>query len=185
MISNIETSVSSNGLTKIEPLAKSFADARAELADAVAALNDIITEAQRRALPKLKRLVAAAAEQQVALKNAIEAAPELFEKPRTVVLHGVQVGLRKGAGGIAWDDDAKVVELIEKKLPAELHEVLIHTEKTPIKKALSGLDVADLKKIGCTVEGTSDVVVIKPTDSAVTKLINRLLAAATKVEEVK
>lgn len=184
MIAKIET-LAGNGLAGIEPLTKEFSTARDELVDAVEALNDIINEAQRRALPRLKKLVAEVAQKELALKAAIEAAPELFEKPRTVVMHGIQIGLRKGAGGITWDDDDKVVELIEKKLPEELHDVLINTVKTPIKKALGTLDVADLKKIGCEVESTGDVVVVKPTDSEVTKLVNRLVKSATKVEEVK
>ena len=38
------------------------------------------------------------------LRALIEESPELFEKPRSVVLHGIKLGYQKGKGGIVWDD---------------------------------------------------------------------------------
>ena len=43
--------------------------------------------------------------------------------------------------------------------------------------------IADLKRIGCTIEETGDVVVIKPTDSDVDKIVSALLADATAETE--
>jgi hypothetical protein len=182
MIANIEQTPAGATLAGIEALTKPYADARRELADAVEALNDIIEAAKRQAMPKLKRLVAMAAERELTLKNAVQAAPELFARPRTVVFHGVTVGLRKGSGGVDWDDDDRVVKLIEKHFSKDEAELLIKTTKKPIAKALADLDVAELKKIGCTVEGTGDVVVVKPADSAVNKIVNALLKDAAEVQ---
>lgn len=185
MISNLETHAAGSGLASIEPLTKTFAAARADLVEAVQTLNDTLEAAKRQALPKLKRLVAVAAQEESALRNAIEAAPGLFVKPRTVVFHGITVGLRKGAGGIDWDDDEQVCALIEKHLPRVLHDVLIKTKKSPVKNALAELEVGELKKIGCRVEATGDVVVVKATDGAVNKLVAALLKDAAKLEETK
>ena len=168
-------------LYEIETLTKSFADARSELSEVVGALNEEIERAQRKRLAMIKTLVGRCAEKQEALKAAIAAEPDLFVKPRTYIFHGVKVGLTKGKGGIEWEDDEQLVRLIEKKFKGQedLLAMLIKTTKKPLAKGLEQLDVGDLKQLGCTVEGTGDVVVIKPVDSAVDKIVKALLKDAT------
>lgn len=168
-------------LTDIEKRAKAFADARAEVAETVTTLNSGIEALKREYLPVLKRGIARAAEKFDNLRGVIDANPQLFVKPRTVVFHGVKVGYGKGKGkgGIKFDDAEQVVKLIKKHLP-EQADVLIITKESPAKDALSQLSAADLKKIGCTVVNTGDQVVIKPTDSEVDKLVDTLLKGATE-----
>ena len=166
-------------LPEIDYLTNLFATARADLADLVGVLNEEIERAKRKKLAEIKRLVARCADKHAALKAAIESAPELFQKPRTVVFHGIKVGFRKGTGSVDWEDDDQVVRLIEKHFPEQL-DLLVKTTKMPIKKGLLQLSVAELKKIGCTAEETGDVVVIKPTDSEVDKVVNALLKDATE-----
>jgi hypothetical protein len=160
----------------IEVKTKEYADARGVLADRVQRLNDEIEAAKRRLLPGIKKAVEVAAEKKAGLNSAIQAAPELFIKPRTIVICGIKVGLEKGKGKIEIpkEDEEKVVRLIEKYFPDQA-DVLIQTKKKPAKKALSGLTVAELKKLGITVEETGDQVVIKGTDSDVDKLVKALL----------
>jgi hypothetical protein len=122
-------------------------------------------------MPHIKRALTQALAHKENLRSAIEAAPELFVKPRTVVFYGIKVGFAKGKGSIEITDKAKTVELIEKNLPG-LAEVLIKVKKSPIKKSIEALDAADLKKIGVTVEGSGDCVVIKPVDSDIDKIID-------------
>lgn len=167
-------------LYEIETLTKAFADAHNDLTLIVNALNVEIERAKRARLPDIKRMVARCAEKHDTLKSAIESAPGLFVKPRTYIFHGVKVGLQKGKGGIAWEDDEQVVRLIEKlfKDQPDLLDVLIKTTKKPLANGLEQLDVAELKKLGCTVEETGDVVVIKPVDSAVDKIVRALLKDA-------
>jgi hypothetical protein len=169
-------------LNDITSLTRLYADAREDLAGQLTKLNEKIEALKREHLPEIKRLVARTAEREDVLKHAIEGAPHLFEEPRTIIAHGIRVGLRKGAGSVEWDDAAKVVELIKKHFPAQ-KDLLIKTTEKPKKKALLELSVADLKKIGCTAEETGDVVVIKPTDSQVEKLVTALLKDATEDEE--
>jgi len=173
--------MSSTSLSDIERLTKSYADARDDLGRQVTRLNFSIEAIKRDNLPAIKKLVNRAAEREASLRAAIEGAPGLFVQPRTVIFHGIKCGYRKGSGGIAWDDDDKVVELIEKLFKdQEQRDLLIKTTKRPIKKALQQLDVADLKKIGCTVEETGDQVFVKAVDSAVDKLVNALLKDAVE-----
>lgn len=166
----------------IEALTAKFADVRGALSATVAALNEEIDQVKRKYLAGIKRQVARAREQQGELRAAIEAAPELFAKPRTQVFHGVKVGFRKGKGEIDFDDADKVVSLIEKHLP-EVADVLVQVTRKPIKDAiLLYCSVDDLKKIGCKVTGTGDEVVIKDTASDVDKLVAALLKDEEEVE---
>ncbi|MGS5089035.1 host-nuclease inhibitor Gam family protein [Hydrogenophaga sp. A37] len=168
-------------LTDIEKRAKAFADARAEVTGIVTVLNDGIDALKRDNLPALKRCIAKVAERHDNLRALIDANPQLFTKPKTVVFHGVKVGFAKGKGGIKFDDAEQVVKLIKKHLPDQA-DVLIITKETPAKDALAQLSAADLKKIGCTVVNTGEQVVIKPADSEVDKLVDTLIKGATETE---
>lgn len=168
-------------LTDIEPTAKAYAEARAKVADIVTDLNSGIEALKRDHMPALKRAIARAAEKHDQLKQIIEANPDLFIKPRTVIYHGVKLGMQKGKGGIAFDDAEQVVRLIKKHYPEQADVLVVTTEK-PAKDALAQLTVAELKKVGCTVVDAGDAVVIKPTDSEVDKLVDTLLKGATETE---
>lgn len=168
-------------LADIEQHTRRYADARDLLASRVQALQDDIEAAKRRKLSGIKKAVAAAAEARDKLQSAIEASPELFQKPRTLVIAGVRVGYTKGAGKLSFDDPARVGALIRRHYPDQA-EALIKVTETPIRKALGNLSVAELKRIGVTVEETGDQVVIKPTDSEVDKLVGALLADAERIE---
>jgi hypothetical protein len=122
----------------------------------------------------MKIQVSIAKEKKLILSNAIEESPDLFIKPRTIIFHGIKIGLEKGKGKIEWSDDDQVVRLIEKNFPEQV-DILIQTKKKPLKKALANLSVQDLKKLGITVEDIGDIVVIRPVDSDVDKLVEALL----------
>ena len=72
--------------------------------------------------------------------------------------------------------------LIEKHFTKAQMELLIKPTRKPIAKALVDLDVGDLKKLGCRVEATGDVVVIAPAKSDVDKLVKTLLAEGEEGE---
>lgn len=166
-------------LADLERRTLALADARDTITTIVSELNDGIDALKRDRMPALKAAVRKAAEQHDKLKALIEEHPALFTKPRSVVFHGLKIGFRKGTGGIEFDDDEQVVKLIRKHYP-EQFDVLVKTTEKPIKSALGALTAAELKKLGVRVEDTGDVAFIKPTDSAVDKLVNQLLKSATE-----
>jgi hypothetical protein len=170
-------------LSNIETATKAYSVQRAELVDAVRQLNETIGVAKKAALPRIKRLVVKTKESEAALRDMVSAAPGLFTKPRTVIFHGVKVGWEKGKGKIEFDDAAKVVALIRKHLPDQA-DVLVSVKEYPNKTGLRELSVADLKRPGCTVEESSDTVIIKPVDSNVDKIVTALLADQAETEEV-
>lgn len=169
-------------LCEIEAMAGSFAIRRKALADIVDTIKCQIERVYREHRAALKKAVVNAAEHQAALESMVAAAPELFQKPRTVVFHGIKVGYRKGKGGLDWDDDDQVVKLIKKHFP-EMADVLIRKKETPNKLGLEELAAADLKRLGVMVEDTGDVVTVKPVDGGVDKIVKALLKNAT--EEIR
>ncbi len=169
-------------MNEIDTLTRRYADARAAVAEIVAKMHEGIEAIKRDNLPALKRAIGRAAERDAELRALVEDAPQLFVKPRTVVMHGIKVGYQKGKGAITFTDADTVVRLIRKHLP-EQADVLIKTTEKVVKAGLKELEVKDLKRIGCAVEVTGDMVVISPTDSDVDKLVTALLKGATESEE--
>ncbi|BCS55165.1 hypothetical protein [Geobacter sp. SVR] len=165
-------------LAEIEQATKAFADRRELLALRIEDLHTDIESMKRERLPAIKEAAADAANAKAALEAIIDDSRAQFVKPRSIIISGIRVGLQKGKGGLDYEDEATVIRLIRKHLPAEQHELLIKTIEKVIKKALSELDVTTLKKIGVTVQGTGDVVLIKPVDSDVDKIVNAMLKEA-------
>lgn len=164
-------------MSDIERRAKALAEYRERLAALVSTLNAGIEALQREQLPAIRRAVNSVAERHDQLRACIEENPGLFVKPKTVVLHGVKLGYQKGKGSIEFDDAEQLIKLIKKHHPESV-DVLIAVKETPVKDALVQLSAQELKRLGVTVEGTSDVVLIKFADSSVDKAVKALLKAA-------
>ena len=160
-------------LKDIETLTREYADEYQELAADVEALESQIRALKKKALPGIKRAAERAAVAKEKLKAAIEAAPQLFEKPRTRLFHGVKVGLNKAVGTIEWSDADRVRTLIERHMPEKL-DVLCKVTYRPLKAAIAQLPAADIKRIGCTIVETGDQVVVKIADSDIEKLVDAL-----------
>lgn len=166
-------------LEAIEKLCRALDEARGILQTRVQDLQDELDAAHKRHLKGIKQAVKKAAEAEAELRAAVEGAPELFEKPKTRVFHGIKVGYRKGAGKLIWQDAKAVVARI-KKCFADQVDVLIKTDEKPIRDALKLLDVKDLARLGIAVEGTGDVVEVRPVDGEVDKLVKALLEHAVE-----
>lgn len=145
-------------MTEIEKRARQFSEARDHLAGIVTAINTAIEAIKGEHIKRLRKAVDAASKHHDALREMVEAAPELFQEPRTVTLHGIKL----------------VVRLIKKHLP-EKADLLIKTSETPVRDALAGLEPSMLKKLGVTVTEGGDTVFIKPSNSDVDKMVAALL----------
>lgn len=167
-------------LVEIEDLAKGYADRRTLLGDRITALDRDLAMVKRKHMKELKRHVALTAEIALDLHNAIDGSRDLFMKPKTQILHGIKVGLRKGVGGLDWEDDADVVAKIEKYFKdADEAERYLIIKKKPSADALEDLDAGTLKKFGIVVMDTGEQVVVKAVESDVEKLVKALLKGAT------
>jgi len=163
-------------LGEVEKLTKEFADAWDKMGDTLRDLDDKAQALNRQYLPGLKTQERILEEKRDKLSAALEASPELFKKPRSIVIHGIKVGLQKGKGELSWSKKAaaKIVELI-KKHHLDRADVFIRTTEEPNKDTLKILPGADLMKLGVRVGGIDDEVVIKPVESQIEKLMKHWL----------
>lgn len=163
---------------EIEISAKVYAQARGELTDKVAELNEEIEALKRKRMPVIRRKVQVAIEAREELVALVDSGRDLFQRPRTRTFHGIKVGLAKARGKVSWDDAAAVIARIRKLLPDQA-ELLIKVTETPRKKALVDLPGADLKRLGVTVAEAGDEVVVKATDTEIDKMVDALLGVAS------
>jgi len=166
-------------LLEIDILTAALASARASLSELVSDLNAEVEAAKRRRLARIKSLVGLAAERQNTLTAALEESRHLFQRPRTLVSHGIKIGWQKAKGGLEIEDTERTVALILKHYALEEAETLLHITRRPDKDALSKLSGIELKKLAIQITEDSDQVVIKPTDSEVDKIVTALLKDAT------
>jgi hypothetical protein len=170
------------GMEAIERQTKLYADARSLLSERVGALQKEIDDAKRRKVPGIRTALTAVAEAYALLTLEIEEHRGLFDKPRSQVFNRVKVGLQKGKGAVSFDDEERVIKLIRKHLPDQA-DVLIQVKESVRKSGLGALTVEELKRIGCEAAATGDVVLIKPVDSEVDKLVKALLKGIEDAED--
>lgn len=173
-----------NTLNPIEQAAKALRVARDSLNQRATMLQEELDAITKRRVAGLRSAVATVAQADADLKAAIAQAPGLFVKPKSMVLHGLQLGYRKGKGSIEWEDDAQVVKLIRKHL-ADQFDTLVQVTEKPLKTPLALLSAAELKRIGVSVEETGDVVFVKDATSSVDKLVKALLKGVEEEAEVE
>lgn len=182
-MSNIATEKAADAIIVIDVRAKLYADQRAVLAGFVTDFKDAQEKLLAKHLPAIRKAAARCAELRDNLHHEIAGRPSLFVKPRTMTLHGVKVGMKKGTGALEWDDDEVIVARIRKHCPVEQHATLIQVTEKPVVDALKQLDVKLLAKLGITVEATGDCVVIKAADSEVDKAVKAILKEVSQPVE--
>lgn len=167
-------------MIEMEAAADVVAEARHQVAAAVALLKEGLRQIEREHVPDLRRLskkVGVAHEKLMAL---IKANPTLFVQPKSAKHHDVQFGYRKQIGAMKFDDEKKVIERIAKKFPEQLDTLAPHGPRAVLKTELEKLPGADLKTLGVEIEKDSDKPFIRLTDDATDKLVAELLKGYTE-----
>ena len=161
-------------MNEIVDLCNAFARAR----DALEEVRDDVREEHRRVLRRrLRGLKARAADVAVAkeaLLEAVAAAPELFEKPRTRAFAGIKVGFRAQAPELVIVDEARTVALIGEVM-SDREDELVRTKKTVDRPALRKMPDADLAAIGAKLEDRGDKTVVAAAATDLDKLVGALL----------
>lgn len=166
-------------LADIDQLTRAYAGAHDTLTERVRSLETEIDDLKRRRLAGIRSAAAKTADARAALSAAIEAAPELFERPRTLTIYGVKVGLQKGKGELRFASQEQVIRLIRRHL-ADQEDQLIAVRESVVKTALAKLSASELRKIGCEIVETGDQVVIRSTASDIDKFVDALLAESAE-----
>lgn len=158
--------------------AKAYAAARAKVYERTDELEAELRALYRNKMKGIRSALAEAETAKAALVADVQEHRAFFDSPRTMTLHGIKFGLKKGAGKISWEDeDDVVVGRIDRlfKGDDDMLQQLIITTRKPSKDSLMALDVKDLAKLGIKVEGVADFVVVSDSASDARKLVKRIL----------
>jgi len=169
-------------LSRIERLCQDFSSAHAEMRMLVLAIQEELQQVKRRYLARLRASVGKTRERHANLRLAVESAPELFEKPKTRILHGIKIGFRKQKGGITWADADKVVRALHQQFGGQA-DAFLHIKQVPDKTALNKLDASTLRRLGVEIHADHDEVVVEPVDGDVDRVVNALIEDAVEEEE--
>lgn len=161
-------------MADIEALAETLALQRENLAVQISDLNCALGELRDERLPLIRSQAELVALTTRLLRKVIDDNRGLFFKPRTRILHGLKIGIRKLPGRIGWDDAAAVIRRIRKHFPGAAAAV-IEVKETLRRDALAAWPAADLAKIGVSAGDATDEVVVAPVDSDVDKIVAALL----------
>ncbi len=161
-------------LGQIETGCERYERESATLEQQIADLETDLEAVKQKHLRGIKRQANIVANAQAELSSLVEAAPNLFIKPRTITVHGVKAGYTLSQGKLEFEDEGTVIKLIKRFHGRDAGTYIRETEEVN-KDALRTLTAVELAKLGCRIDGTGDVVVLKRVAGDVEKLINKLI----------
>ena len=167
-------------MAEIEQRAKVYADLRLRLDRCVAAIREGMRKVQDKHIDDLRAVHAEIGAAHDALQELVKAHPELFQRPKSVAFHGVTVGYRKEKGRLEVEDEARVIQRIERHMPEQLDRLAPAGGRKLSKTALAELPAADLKRLGVTVTADDDVPFVKGPQDALDKAVEQMLSAYAK-----
>lgn len=177
MISQLtqDTGAPAINLAEIERRAARLADASLALDDTLTTYEEELQAVNAKYLRPLKRQAAEAATAEAELHSAIESAPHLFVKPRTLTLHGLKIGFSVSEGKLVIEDEETSVKLLKRKFPEQI-DTYIRTTEEVNKDAIKalGLDDRQLAALGLSMADRGDMVLIKRAAGDIEKLISKL-----------
>ncbi|MFZ2269073.1 MAG: host-nuclease inhibitor Gam family protein [Azonexus sp.] len=173
-------------ITEIRAAAQRLADAHRESVSRATALENELNKAVTPIYAAHRTGLDTAAEEEASakadLQALVDAAPQLFSRPRSILVDGVKCGYRKGEDQLDWDDDATVINRI-RALALDEESVIIRTEESINVAALVALDGNDLRRIGVRRIPGIDQNFISFTDTDVEKLVKAILADTAKRQD--
>lgn len=168
-------------LEDIRAAAQRLANAHNDTAGTAALLNAEIKAAIAPILDRYKGTIdtyaVAEAEARARLDCLLMDAPNLFVKPRSLVIDGVRCGYLKAADTADWDDDETVIARI-KALRPDLVPLLIRSRESLIVDALVGLDGKTLVAFGIRTITGVDAHFVSVGDNDAEKLTRIVIAVA-------
>lgn len=127
-------------------------------------------------------LDAAAEEEALAredLQQLLDAAPQLFKKPRSLIINGVRAGYRKEEDSLYFADEKAVIARIRALFPDQA-DLLVRSEESLVLDALPQLDAKARGAVGISLITGADRSFITIGDSDVEKLAKTLIADAIR-----
>jgi len=159
----------------IEETAEQYRGVRDDLSARVTEMEREVEDVKRRHMPAIRELAGRATDLQAKLREQVREAQGVFtQQQRTITVSGIRVGWRKTTGKVKIRDGKRTAELIRKHFP-DRYDDLVQVEYKPVKSALAKLSAGELQKLNVSLEGGHDEVVIKPQDSEIDKIVDKLL----------
>lgn len=162
-------------IQQLERRVQDYAETLAEYTMLTAQVRDEIKQVTARHLAAMRHLFNGLQDRRADICDQIKAHPDWFAKPRTRVIHGVKLGLRKRKGKLVIRDPGRTVQRI-KALYEDDIGVLIKATETPLKSGLEKLSAKELKHLGVEVTDDSDDVVFVAVADEFDDLIDFLIA---------
>ncbi len=125
-------------------------------------------------LPAIRLATHAARQSRAVLAAEIEAARDQFDKPKTRVFHGFQVGYRGQSDEVEYPPEKNLVAAIRKHIPDQA-ETLIETKEMAIKPAVKKLPADIRKLLGVTATTRDDKLVLQAVDDSLSQQIQAML----------
>lgn len=165
-------------LGEIDALTQDYADSCGKLGDVVQKMMDKVEQVKRKYLVRINALAKQTAQDKALLHEALDESRDLFVKPKTLVLHGVTIGLRKKNGSILVAAPELTLAKIRKLLPDQV-DVLIRTKEEVNKEAVGLLSGDVLKKLGIEITADTEEVVIRAAVDKIQKVVDELVKEET------
>ena len=162
--------------TTLERLARELARANETLEVAVNDADQELARVRRRHHQGIKRAVDRYVRARGVLLDFVREHQELFRRPRTRVVEGVKVGIRKQKGKLVIENAGRVVERIERRYGSEAEHYLATTVR-PLKSALEKLTAQELKALGVRVTEDPDAPVADPVEGDAERMARELIDA--------
>lgn len=155
-------------LQSIETKTRKLADCRRDLSEKLLELRSETDAVTKKYIQGIRTAMNKVQRAQSALRDALEANPEAFEKPKTRVFNDIRVGFQRQKDKLVLPDNSALVAAIRKHFP-EQESLLIKVTESPVRSGLAQLTDAELKRLKAKREPGSDEVIIKPADGDVEK----------------
>lgn len=169
-------------LLLIETKTKKYAEEYNTLSDTISAMEAEIERVRDTYMPGIKESIRKLKTAGEDLQQSITDNKELFQKPKTHIFHNFRVGFIKGKGKKEFNNDT-TIKLIRKHYPQDVADTLIQVKETVISKAIEQLPTSELKKIGVNIINAQDEVTIKPVDSEIQKIVNKIITELTTAKK--
>jgi len=162
-------------LADIEARCAAYDKVCIQMEDIIDDLEQSLQAVKASYLRRLKNQAATVAAHEAELRAALERAPQLFQSPRTMVIHGVKVGFIASKGKLTWDiDDSQLIVRIKNEFGTRAAFNYLHVKETPDKEALRAIP-EKWKDLGCYLDGIGDAIVLSRVDGEVSVLMDRLV----------
>jgi hypothetical protein len=180
-------------LDLIRGAAKALATARAKLSSSVARLTAAVDAAHRRHLPVIRQHVGSVADAEANLRGALEAAPELFQEPRSITEAGIKCGYQRQDACLnipgAKAKREAIVDAVKRMFTEDQisqHDLIDYVEVPNAETLLEHCtekQIERLVELGAEHTPAGDRILIKPADAAIDKLVAKLLKVASEAAQ--